>query len=48
MILDFADELREAGGSPGEIIKDTSRHLPGLQEIASGVFGRWASMLSAT
>jgi len=48
MLLDFADELREAGGSSGEITKETSRHLPALQEIASGVFGRWASLLSAT
>ena len=47
MLLDFADELREAGGSAIEITEKTSRHLPALQEIASGVFGRWASLLSA-
>ena len=47
MLLDFADELREAGGSPTEITEQTPRHLPALQEIASGVFGRWASLLSA-
>jgi GMP synthase (glutamine-hydrolysing) len=47
MLVDFADELREAGGSPIEIAEQTSRRLPALQKIAGGVFGRWASMLSA-
>lgn len=47
MLLDFADELCEAGGSPSDVSGQTSQHLPPLQEIANGVFGRWASLLSA-
>jgi GMP synthase (glutamine-hydrolysing) len=47
MLSDFAEELREAGGSRSEIADQTPRHLPPLQEIANGVFGRWASLLSA-
>jgi GMP synthase (glutamine-hydrolysing) len=46
MLLDFADELREAGGSTSEITEQLPRQLPALQEIADGVFGRWASLLS--
>ena len=42
MLVDFADELREAGGIPGEITERTPQHLPALQEIAARVFGRWA------
>ena len=45
MTLDFADELREAGGTAAEITEQIPRHLPVLQEIAGGVFGRWASLL---
>jgi len=45
MLLDFADELREAGGSAAAITEQVPRYLPALQEIAGGVFGRWASML---
>ena len=45
MLFDFADELREAGGSATEITEQTPRQLPALQEIADGVFGRWASLL---
>jgi len=45
MLLDFADELHEAGGTATEITDQIPRHLPDLQEIASGVFGRWASLL---
>jgi GMP synthase (glutamine-hydrolysing) len=44
-LSDFAEELREAGGTPAEITKQTPRHLPALKEIASEVFGRWASAL---
>jgi len=47
MLSDFAEELREAGGEAAEITEQTPRHLPGLQEIAGDVFGRWASLLSA-
>ena len=47
MLIDFANELREAGGSPREIAEQTSRQLPILQNIADGVFGRWVSLLSA-
>ncbi|MDR3675267.1 MAG: gamma-glutamyl-gamma-aminobutyrate hydrolase family protein [Acidobacteriota bacterium] len=47
MLLDFADELAEAGGDAAQIAAQTPRYLPGLQEIAGGVFGRWASMISA-
>lgn len=46
MLLDFADELAEAAGDAAHIAAQTPRYLPGLQEIAGGVFGRWASMLS--
>ena len=45
MLADFADELLEAGGSAAEITKQTSRHLPAVRKIASGVFGRWAAMV---
>lgn len=45
MLLDFADELHEAGGSATDITEQVPRYLPGLQEIAGGVFGRWASLL---
>ena len=45
MLSDFAEELREAGGSASEISEQTARHLPALQGIASTVFGRWAEML---
>lgn len=48
MLSDFADELLEAGGTATEIMEQTSRHLPALQEIAAGVFHGWASLLSAT
>jgi hypothetical protein len=47
MLIDFADELHEAGGIAAEIEEQTPRHLPVLQEIARDVFGRWASMISA-
>ena len=46
MLLDFAEELREAGGDALEIAAQTPVHLPVLGQIASDVFGRWASMLS--
>ena len=45
MLLDFADELREAGGSAADINEQTPRHLPPLHETAGDVFGHWASML---
>lgn len=47
MLSVFADELHEAGGMASVIREETPRHLPVLQEIASDVFGRWASGLSA-
>ena len=43
MLLDFADELREAGGSSADISEQTHQHLPALQQIATAVFGRWAA-----
>jgi GMP synthase (glutamine-hydrolysing) len=46
MLVDFADELQEAGGSAADITEQLPRHLPALQEIAGNVFGRWASLLS--
>ncbi len=45
MLVDFADELQQAGGDPREIERQTSAYLPELQSIASGVFGRWASLV---
>jgi GMP synthase (glutamine-hydrolysing) len=48
MLEDFAEELREAGGEAAEITEQTARYLPALQEIAGGVFGRWASWLSVS
>ena len=45
MLIDFADELQQAGGDPREIERQTSAYLPELQSIASGVFGRWASLV---
>jgi GMP synthase (glutamine-hydrolysing) len=45
MLVDFADELLEAGGDTGEIAQQTSRHLPALHGIAAGVFGRWVGLL---
>jgi GMP synthase (glutamine-hydrolysing) len=45
MVLDFADELQEAGGTATEITEQIPRHLPVLQEIAGEVFDRWASLL---
>jgi GMP synthase (glutamine-hydrolysing) len=47
MLADFAEELLEAGGKATDITDHISRHLPVLQEIAGGVFGRWASLLPA-
>ena len=46
MLGDFADELREAGGKASAITAQIPRYLPKLQEIAGGVFGRWATLLS--
>ncbi len=45
MLLDFAEELREAGGKPTEIMEQIPRHLPLVEKIAGDVFGRWASAL---
>ena len=45
MLLDFAEELREAGGKPTEIMEQIPRHLPLVEKIAGNVFGRWASAL---
>jgi len=45
MVLDFADELQEAGGTAIEIKEQIPQHLPVLQEIAGEVFDRWASLL---
>ena len=45
MLLDFAEELREAGGEATEITEQTYGHLPQLRKIASEVFDRWASAL---
>ena len=47
MLVDFAEELREAGGGAAEITQQIPRHVPVLKEIADGVFGRWASRLLA-
>ncbi len=42
MVATFADELREAG-IDGRAIRDRAGdHLPRLQELGRGVFGRWA------
>ncbi len=46
MLASFADELIEAGGSAKDIMEQTPRYWPALQEIADGIFGRWASLLS--
>jgi GMP synthase (glutamine-hydrolysing) len=45
MLLDFADELQQAGGDAREIERLIPQSLPALQAIASGVFSRWARML---
>jgi GMP synthase (glutamine-hydrolysing) len=45
MLLDFAEELRQAGGNAADITEQTSRRLPTLEGIAGGVFGGWAAML---
>jgi GMP synthase-like glutamine amidotransferase len=45
MLADFAEELREAGDAAADITEQIPRHLPALQEIAGGVFGRWAKEL---
>ncbi len=45
MLLDFADELAEAGGKPGDITEQTPTHLPVLQQLAGTVFGRWTETL---
>ena len=45
MLSAFAEELRQAGGDGTEIAAQTPGHLPVLKEIASEVFGRWASAL---
>ena len=47
MLSDFADELREAGGSAAEITEQIPQQLPALQEIAGEVFGRWSKKLEA-
>jgi GMP synthase (glutamine-hydrolysing) len=48
MLSVFADELCEAGGTAAEIDAQTPRHLPALQGIAGGVFGRWAAMVEGS
>jgi GMP synthase (glutamine-hydrolysing) len=45
MLLDFAEELRQAGGNAADIAEQTPRRLPALEGIAGGVFGGWAAML---
>ncbi len=45
MLLDFGDELREAGGEASDIVKQTPQHLSVLRKIAGDVFGGWASGL---
>ena len=45
MLSDFADELRETGGSASEISEQSTHYLPTLHGIATTVFGRWAEML---
>jgi len=45
MLSGFAEELREAGGKASEIMEEIPRHLPLLEKIAGGVFGRWAAAL---
>ena len=46
MLVDFAEELSEAGGEATAIADQCPRYLPVLQEIAGGVFGRWTALLS--
>jgi GMP synthase (glutamine-hydrolysing) len=45
MLIDFADELRQAGGRPSQINEETPRRLPAVQAIARDVFSRWASLV---
>jgi GMP synthase (glutamine-hydrolysing) len=45
MLIDFADELRQAGGEPARIRQETSTYLPTLEPIASTAFDRWVSLL---
>jgi GMP synthase (glutamine-hydrolysing) len=47
MLSDFAQELEEAGGNGAAITEMIPQHLPPLEKIASTVFDRWASLLSA-
>ena len=48
MLLDFADELQEAGGNANDIAAQSPQYLPALQETARTVFGRWARLLCET
>ena len=48
MLLDFADELREAGGKATEIAEEVPGQFPALQEIAGQVFGGWAKELEVS
>jgi len=45
MVTTFAGELAEERLDGGEIIRLGHEHLPGLQEIASTIFARWAALL---
>jgi GMP synthase (glutamine-hydrolysing) len=42
----FADELRQSGGDPESVRRDTHAHLPQLAFLRARVFEHWASLCS--
>lgn len=44
-VTSFADELRAAAVSGGDILGKAREHLPALHAIGRGVFDRWASLV---
>jgi GMP synthase (glutamine-hydrolysing) len=45
MLVDFADELRAAGGDAAAIAAQTRQHLAALHGISANVFGRWVEIV---
>lgn len=47
MVASFADELREAGVSPDEIVRGVDTQLPALQKIGEEFFTQWTKLLGS-
>ncbi|MDW8168799.1 MAG: gamma-glutamyl-gamma-aminobutyrate hydrolase family protein [Acidobacteriota bacterium] len=47
MVRTFAEELREAGLSGEEIVRQAAQHLPELERIGHAVFRAWTRLIEA-